>query len=336
MTLDTGLIARPAIAKQIVGGELTDASLHGFLHGIAGVDAVGLEQRAAALGTRSIKTTSKAWALDTIIGLIDLTTLEGADTPGKVRSLVAKAITPDAADASCPRVAAVCVYGDMVGTAIDALGAAHGADADGRISVAAVATAFPSGRASLAVKLADTADAVSAGADEIDMVIDRGAFLSGRYGDVYEQIVAVKDACRRPDGTFAHLKVILETGELNTYDNVRRASWLAILAGADFIKTSTGKVSPAATLPVTLLMLEVVRDWHKLTGEKIGVKPAGGIRTSKDAIKYLVTVAETAGEEWLRPQLFRFGASSLLNDVLLQRQKTKSGHYSGPDYVTVD
>jgi deoxyribose-phosphate aldolase len=335
MTLDTGLIARPAIAKQIVGGELTDASLHGFLHGIAGVDAVGLEQRAAALGTRSIKTTSKAWALDTIIGLIDLTTLEGADTPGKVRSLVAKAITPDAADASCPRVAAVCVYGDMVGTAIDALGAAHGADADGRISVAAVATAFPSGRASLAVKLADTADAVSAGADEIDMVIDRGAFLSGRYGDVYEQIVAVKDACRRPDGTFAHLKVILETGELNTYDNVRRASWLAILAGADFIKTSTGKVSPAATLPVTLLMLEVVRDWHKLTGEKIGVKPAGGIRTSKDAIKYLVTVAETAGEEWLRPQLFRFGASSLLNDVLLQRQKTKSGHYSGPDYVTV-
>jgi len=336
MTLDTGLIARPAIAIQIVGGELTDASLHGFLHGIAGVDAVGLEQRAAALGTRSIKTTSKAWALDTIIGLIDLTTLEGADTPGKVRSLVAKAITPDAADASCPRVAAVCVYGDMVGTAIDALGAAHGADADGRISVAAVATAFPSGRASLAVKLADTADAVSAGADEIDMVIDRGAFLSGRYGDVYEQIVAVKDACRRPDGTFAHLKVILETGELNTYDNVRRASWLAILAGADFIKTSTGKVSPAATLPVTLLMLEVVRDWHKLTGEKIGVKPAGGIRTSKDAIKYLVTVAETAGEEWLRPQLFRFGASSLLNDVLLQRQKTKSGHYSGPDYVTVD
>jgi deoxyribose-phosphate aldolase len=336
MTLDIGLAARPAIAKQIVGGELTDASLRGFLHGIAGVDAVGLEQRAAALGTRSIKTTSKAWALDTIIGLIDLTTLEGADTQGKVRSLVAKAITPDSSDPTCPRVAAVCVYGDMVGTAIDALGAAHSADADGRVSVAAVATAFPSGRASLAVKLADTADAVAAGADEIDMVIDRGAFLSGRYGDVYDQIVAVKDACRRADGTVAHLKVILETGELNTYDNVRRASWLAILAGADFIKTSTGKVSPAATLPVTLLMLEVVRDWHRLTGEKIGVKPAGGIRTSKDAIKYLVTVAETAGEEWLRPQLFRFGASSLLNDVLLQRQKTKSGHYSGPDYVTVD
>jgi deoxyribose-phosphate aldolase len=336
MTLDIAISDRPALAKQIVGGELTDASLRGFLHGISGVDAVGLEQRAAALGTRSIKTTSKAWALDTVIGMIDLTTLEGADTPGKVRSLVAKAITPDAGDPDCPRVAAVCVYGDMVGAAIEALGAAHDADATARVSVAAVATAFPSGRASLAVKLADTADAVAAGADEIDMVIDRGAFLSGRYGEVYDQIVAVKDACRRSDGTSAHLKVILETGELNTYDNVRRASWLAILAGGDFIKTSTGKVSPAATLPVTLLMLEVVRDWYKLTGERIGVKPAGGIRTSKDAIKYLVTVAETAGEEWLTPHLFRFGASSLLNDVLLQRQKTISGHYSGPDYVTVD
>jgi deoxyribose-phosphate aldolase len=204
------------------------------------------------------------------------------------------------------------------------------------VNVAAVATAFPSGRASLAVKLADTADAVAAGADEIDMVIDRGAYLSGRYGLVFDEIVAVKEACRRPDGSYAHLKVILETGELNTYDNVRRASWLAILAGGDFIKTSTGKVSPAATLPVTLLMLEVVRDWHKLTGEEIGVKPAGGIRSSKDAIKYLVTVAETAGERWLQPHLFRFGASSLLNDVLLQRQKLKTGHYSGADYVTID
>ncbi|WP_308468326.1 deoxyribose-phosphate aldolase [Rathayibacter soli] len=337
MTLDLARTTdRPMLARQLVGGELTEASLRGFLHGISGVDAVGLEQRAAALGTRSIKTTSKAWALDTIISLIDLTTLEGADTPGKVRSLVAKAMIPDPSDLSCPRVAAVCVYGDMVPTAIAALGGAHGADAAGRISVAAVATAFPSGRASLAVKLADTADAVAAGADEIDMVIDRGAFLAGRYGEVYDQIVAVKDACRRTNGSDAHLKVILETGELNTYDNVRRASWLAILAGADFIKTSTGKISPAATLPVTLLMLEVVRDWYKLTGEKIGVKPAGGIRTSKDAVKYVVTVAETAGEEWLQPHLFRFGASSLLNDVLLQRQKIKTGHYSGPDYVTVD
>ncbi len=300
------------------------------------MDAVGLEQRAAGLGTRSIKTTSKARALDTIIRLIDLTTLEGSDTPGKVRSLVAKAVNPDPSDPSTPRVAAVCVYGDMVPFAVEALGASHGDPDRGLVSVAAVATAFPSGRASLPVKIADTEDAVQGGADEIDMVIDRGAFLAGEYGKVFDQIVAVKAACRREDGTFAHLKVILETGELNTYDNVRRASWLAILAGGDFIKTSTGKVAPAATLPVTLLMLEVVRDWHRLTGERIGVKPAGGIRSSKDAIKYLVTVAETVGEEWLQPHLFRLGASSLLNDVLLQRQKLTTGRYSGPDYVTVD
>ncbi|MGO2152215.1 MAG: deoxyribose-phosphate aldolase [Microbacterium gubbeenense] len=302
-----------------------------FLHGLPGVDAVGLEARAASPATRSIKTESKAWALDKILSLIDLTTLEGADTPGKVRSLVGKALVPDPADPTCPRVAAVCVYGDMVGTAVEALGSAHG-----EIQVAAVATAFPSGRASLEVKLADTRDAVAAGADEIDMVIDRGAFLSGRYGQVFDQIVAVKEACRRPDGSHAHLKVILETGELNTYDNVRRASWLAILAGGDFIKTSTGKVSPAATLPVTLSMLEVVRDWKRLTGEDIGVKPAGGIRASKDAIRYLVTVAETVGEDWLTPSLFRFGASSLTNDVLLQRQKMASGHYSAGQYVTID
>ncbi len=323
-------------AVALIGGEPSDANLHRYLHGIPGVDAVGLEQRAASLGTRSIKTTSKKAALDLIIRLIDLTTLEGADTPGKVRSLVGKAMTPDASDPSCPRVAAVCVYGDMVPHAVAALGGAHAAGTDSGINVAAVATAFPSGRASLAIKLADTSDAVASGADEIDMVIDRGAFLSGRYGQVFDEIVAVKDACRRADGSFAHLKVILETGELNTYDNVRRASWLAILAGGDFIKTSTGKVAPAATLPVTLSMLEVVRDWHKLTGLKVGVKPAGGIRASKDAIKYLVTVAETVGEEWLQPHLFRFGASSLLNDVLLQRQKMTTGHYSGPDYVTID
>ncbi|PRA80034.1 deoxyribose-phosphate aldolase [Microbacterium sp. MYb66] len=323
-------------AVDVLGGEPDDATLRRFLHGLPGVDAVGLEQRAAGLGTRSIKTTSKAWALDTIIKLIDLTTLEGADTPGKVRSLVAKAKTPDAADPTTPRVAAVCVYGDMVGDAVTALGSLHGDPDDGLISVAAVATAFPSGRASLAIKLADTAEAVAAGADEIDMVIDRGAFLSGRYGLVFDQIAQVKEACRREDGSYASLKVILETGELNTYDNIKRASWLGILAGGDFIKTSTGKVQPAATLPTTLLMLETVRDWHRGTGEKIGVKPAGGIRSSKDAVKYLVTVAETVGEEWLQPHLFRFGASSLLNDVLLQRQKLSSGHYSGPDYVTID
>ncbi|MRH29294.1 deoxyribose-phosphate aldolase [Microbacterium sp. SYP-A9085] len=323
-------------AVDVLGGAPDNTTLRRFLHGLPGVDAVGLEQRAAALGTRSIKTTSKAWALDRIIGLIDLTTLEGADTPGKVRSLVAKAAHPDAADSTCPPVAAVCVYGDMVPHAVAALGDRHGDPDTGGIAVAAVATAFPSGRASLQVKLADTRDAVEAGADEIDMVIDRGAFLAGRYSQVFDQIVQVKEACRRADGSTAALKVILETGELNTYDNVKRASWLAILAGGDFIKTSTGKVAPAATLPVTLLMLEVVRDWHRLSGERIGVKPAGGIRSSKDAVKYLVTVAETAGEDWLAPHLFRFGASSLLNDVLLQRQKVATGRYSGPDYVTLD
>jgi deoxyribose-phosphate aldolase len=327
MTLD--------LARTVVGDELTERSLRGFVLGLPGVDAVGLEQRAASLATRSIKTSSKKRALDTIVTLIDLTTLEGADTEGKVRSLVAKAVLPDPSDPSCPQVAAVCVYGDLAHVAVEALGSNHAASG-GRINVAAVATAFPSGRASLKVKLADTADAVAAGADEIDMVIDRGAFLAGRYGEVFDEIVAVKEACRRPNGTGAHLKVILETGELATYDNVRRASWLAILAGADFIKTSTGKVAPAATLPVTLLMLEVVRDWHRLTGELVGVKPAGGIRSSKDAVRYLVTVAETAGERWLDPRLFRFGASSLLNDVLLQRQKLASGHYSGADYVTID
>jgi len=323
-------------ALALIGGEATDANLRRYLHGIPGVDGVGLEQRAAALSTRSIKTVSKKRAIDTVIGLIDLTTLEGSDTPGKVRSLVGKALTPDPGDPGCPRVAAVCVYGDMVPYAVEALGSAHAAGRDQGIFVASVATAFPSGRASLAVKLADVADAVAAGADEIDMVIDRGAFLSGRFGQVYDEIVAVKEACRRTDGSVAHLKVILETGELNTYDNVRRASWLAILAGGDFIKTSTGKVQPAATLPVTISMLEVVRDWHRLTGARVGVKPAGGIRTSKDAIKYLVAVAETVGEEWLTPGLFRFGASSLLNDVLMQRQKMQRGHYSGPDYVTID
>jgi deoxyribose-phosphate aldolase len=334
MTLEHPVALAPAErAVQLIGGDLTEKSLRLHLEGLPGVDAVGLEARAADLSTRSIKTTSKAWALDRIIGLIDLTTLEGADTPGKVHSLVSKAMTPDPADLSTPRVAAVCVYGDMVPYAVEALGAAHTADG---IQIAAVATAFPSGRASLPVKIADTRDAVRSGADEIDMVIDRGAFLSGRFGLVFDQIVAVKEACRRDDGSYAHLKVILETGELTTYDNVRRASWLAILAGGDFIKTSTGKVAPAATLPVTLLMLQVVNDWYRLTGERIGVKPAGGIRTSKDAIKYLVTVAETVGEDWLQPQLFRFGASSLLNDVLLQRQKLTTGHYSGPDYVTVD
>jgi deoxyribose-phosphate aldolase len=302
-----------------------DSTLRRFLHGLPGVDEVGAQARAADLGTRSIKTTSKAWALDLAISMVDLTTLEGSDTPGKVRALCAKAVRPDPSDPACPSVGAVCVYNDLVPIAVEAL-------AGTPVKVAAVATAFPSGRATLPVKLADTADAVAAGADEIDMVIDRGAFLSGRYLQVFEEIAAVAEACRGR----AHLKVILETGELVTYDNVRRASWLAMLAGADFIKTSTGKVPVAATLPVTLVMLEAVRDWKQQTGAVIGVKPAGGIRTAKDALKYLVTVSEVAGDDWLSPATFRFGASTLLNDLLMQRHKLATGHYTGPDYVTLD
>jgi deoxyribose-phosphate aldolase len=306
----------------------SESSLRRFLAGLPGVDQVGAEARAAMLSTRSIKTTAKAYALDLAVSMIDLTTLEGADTAGKVRALAAKAVRPDPADPSCPSVAAVCVYPDMAATARAALGGAP-------VHVASVATAFPSGRSSLEVKLRDTADAIAAGADEIDMVIDRGAFLSGQVQRVFDEIAAVKQACSAPGGS-AHLKVILETGELVTYDNVRRASWLAMLAGADFIKTSTGKVQPAATLPVTLVMLEAVRDFRSATGRQVGVKPAGGIRTAKDAVRYLVTVNEVAGADWLDPDWFRFGASSLLNDLLLQRQKLATGHYGGPDYVTLD
>lgn len=302
----------------------SDAALRRFLHGLPGVDQVGAEARAAALGTRSIKTTAKEFALDLAIRMVDLTTLEGQDTHGKVRALAAKALRPDPADPTAPQVAAVCVYPDMVATAKQVLG-------DSGVNVAAVATAFPSGRAARDIKLMDTQDAVEAGADEIDMVIDRGAFLSGRYLEVFEEIVAVREACGD-----AHLKVIFETGELQTYDNVRRASWLAMMAGAHFIKTSTGKVQPAATLPVTLVMLEAVRDYRELTGQMVGVKPAGGIRTAKDAIKYLVMVNEVAGPDWLDPDWFRFGASTLLNDLLMQRTKMRTGRYSGPDYFTLD
>jgi deoxyribose-phosphate aldolase len=299
-------------------------TLRRFLHGLPGVDQVGAEARAATLATRSIKTTAKAFALDLAIRMVDLTTLEGQDTPGKVRALCAKGRRPDPTDPSCPPVAAICVYGDLVPTAVEAL-------AGSSIHIAAVATAFPSGRAPLDVKLADAKAAVAAGADEIDMVIDRGAFLAGRYLDAYNEIVATKQASGD-----AHLKVILETGELATYDNVRRASWLAMLAGADFIKTSTGKVSPAATLPVTLVMLEAARDFRNQTGRRVGVKAAGGIRAAKDAVRYLVVVNEVAGHDWLSPDGFRFGASSLLNDLLMQRQKLATGHYAGPDYFTLD
>ncbi len=302
----------------------SDAALRTFLHGLPGVDQVGADARAATLGTRSIKTTAKQWAIDLAIRMVDLTTLEGADTPGKVRAICAKARRPDPADPTCPAVAAVCVYPSMVAVAAKELRGSG-------IHVASVATAFPSGQAPLSVKLEDTRAAVADGADEIDMVINRGAFLAGRYMDVFDEIVAVKQACGG-----AHLKVILETGELVTYDNVRRASWLGMLAGGDFIKTSTGKVAPAATLPVTLVMLEAVRDFYSVTARQVGVKPAGGIRTSKDAIKYLVTVNETAGEDWLHPDRFRFGASTLLNDLLMQRTKMATGRYSGPDYFTLD
>lgn len=317
------------MATATLPAELADAirderSLRRFLHGLPGVDQVGVEQRAANLATRSIKKDSKLWAINTAISMVDLTTLEGADTPGKMRSLAAKARRPDPDHPDTPHVAAVCVYPDLVATAVEALGTTD-------IAIASVATAFPAGRSSLDVKLADVALAVSAGATEVDMVIDRGAFLAGRYGQVFDEIRAVKEACGD-----AHLKVILETGELATYDNVRRASWLALLAGGDFIKTSTGKVSPAATLPVTHVMLQAVRDWYTATGELRGVKPAGGIRTTKDAVRYLVAVREVAGEEWLTPSLFRFGASSLLNDLLLQRRTQLSGHYSGPDYLALD
>lgn len=301
-----------------------ETSLRRFLHGLPGVDQVGADARAAALFTRSIKKAAKVWALETAISMIDLTTLEGADTPGKVRNLCAKGRRPDPSDSTCPSVAAICVYPDLVAGAVQHLEGSN-------IAVASVATAFPSGRASLSTKLGDVREAVDAGATEIDMVIDRGAFLSGRFEQVYDEIAAVKQACGA-----AHLKVILETGELATLDNVRRASWLALLAGGDFIKTSTGKVSPAATPPVALVMLEAVRDFAVATGDRRGVKLAGGIRTAKDAVRYLVLVKEIAGDDWLTPTLFRLGASSLLNDLLMQRTKERTGVYSGNDYFTLD
>ena len=319
-------------ARSVVGSPvLDDAALRRFLLGLPGVDEVGADARAAALGTRSIKTSSKAWALDLAVRMVDLTTLEGADTPGTVRTLAAKGRRPDPDDPTCPPVAAICIYNDLVPVAVEAVRGTG-------IKVAAVSTAFPSGRASLAVKLADTRDAVQAGADEIDMVIDRGAFLAGRFGQVFEQVLAVREVCQEGQALFgrpAHLKVILETGELVTYDNVRRAAWLAMLGGGDFVKTSTGKISPAATLPVTNLLLEAVRDWYTATGRVVGVKPAGGIRTAKDAVKHLVLVHETAGPDWLDPDRFRIGASSLLNDLLLQRRRMAIGAYAGRDHLTL-
>jgi deoxyribose-phosphate aldolase len=291
---------------------------------IGSVDQVALEERAATLAKRSIKRDAKLWALDLCVRVMDLTTLEGADTPGKVAALATKAVRPDPVDATVPSVAALCVYPNLIPPARERLQGTS-------VAVAAVATGFPSGQYPLEVKLADVRAAVELGADEIDMVIDRGAFLSGRYAKVYDEIVQAKEACGR-----AHLKVILETGELGTYDNVRRAALLAMAAGADFIKTSTGKVSPAATLPVALVMLEAIRDVHEETGRAVGMKAAGGVRHAKQAIQHLVLVHETLGPDWLTPDRFRLGASSLLNDVLMQIRKERTGAYQSPDYFTVD
>ena len=314
---------RPWLAEA-VGAEISDAALRQVLLGLPGVDQVATQERTASLATRSIKRGAKLRALTMAVEMVDLTTLEGADTPGKVADLCAKARRPDPSDPDVPAVAAVCIYPDLVALA-------RAGVAGTSIAVASVATAFPSGRASLAVKLADTAEAVNAGADEVDMVIDRGAFLAGRYGQVYEEIRAVREACGP-----AHLKVILETGELATLDNVCRASWLAMHAGADFIKTSTGKVAPAATPPVALVMLAAARDYELATGRQVGVKVAGGIRTAKEAIRFLVLVNETAGPRWLTPAMFRIGASSLLNDLLMQRSKQLTGQYADPDDFTID
>jgi deoxyribose-phosphate aldolase len=291
---------------------------------VGSVDAVAVEERAATLAKRSIKRESKLFALDLAIRMMDLTTLEGSDTPGKVAALASKAIRPDPADLTVPSVAAICIYPNLVATAVERTRGTN-------VKVASVATAFPSGQAPTHVKVAEVRDVVEMGADEVDMVIDRGAFLSGRYAKVYDEIVQVKEAAGD-----AHLKVIVETGELGTYDNVRRASLLAMAAGADFIKTSTGKLPSAATLPVTLVMLEAIRDVHEETGRRVGMKPAGGIRQAKQAVQYLVQLHETLGPEWLTPDLYRLGASTLLNDVLMQIRKEKTGRYQSPDYFTVD
>ena len=291
---------------------------------VGSVDAVAVEERAATLAKRSIKRESKLFALDLAIRMMDLTTLEGSDTPGKVAALASKAIRPDPADLTVPSVAAICIYPNLVATAVERTKGTS-------VKVASVATAFPSGQAPTHVKVAEVRDVVEMGADEVDMVIDRGAFLSGRYAKVYDEIVQVKEAAGD-----AHLKVIVETGELGTYDNVRRASLIAMAAGADFIKTSTGKLPSAATLPVTLVMLEAIRDVHEETGRRVGMKPAGGIRQAKQAVQYLVQLYETLGPEWLTPDLYRLGASTLLNDVLMQIRKEKTGRYQSPDYFTVD
>jgi deoxyribose-phosphate aldolase len=288
------------------------------------VDSVMLEARAAALAGRSIKTSSKTAALDLAIRCVDLTTLEGADTPGKVRALAGKALRPDPLDATVPSVAAVCVYPTLVRVAAEAV-------AGSSVQVASVAGAFPSGLSYVDLRIAEIRRAVADGAHEIDIVLNRSAFLAGRYQEAFEEIVAAKEACGP-----AHLKTILETGELGSYDQIRRASVLAMAAGSDFIKTSTGKISPAATLPTALCMSEAIRDFQRDTGVAVGLKLAGGIRTAKEAWQYLVVVLETLGPDWMAPNRFRLGASSLLNDLLLQRAKLRTGRYEKPSRLTID
>ncbi|HET9724078.1 MAG TPA: deoxyribose-phosphate aldolase [Actinomycetota bacterium] len=288
------------------------------------VDAVGLEERAAALGKRSIKRDSKLWALDLAIRCMDLTTLEGVDTPGKVEAMCAKAVRPDPFDATIPPVAAVCIYAHLVPVAVGALRGSA-------VKVASVAGGFPAGLAPLEARLADIRLAVEAGADEVDIVLNRSRFLAGDYAGAYEELVAAREAAGD-----THLKVILETGELGSYDRVRQASVLAMAAGADFIKTSTGKIGTGATLPSALCMMEAARDFLSETDRRVGVKVAGGVRASKQAIQYLVLVYETLGSEWMTPDRFRIGASSLLNDVLMQINKERTGRYQGPDYFTID
>jgi deoxyribose-phosphate aldolase len=288
------------------------------------VDQVAVEERAASLGKRSLKKGAKVAGLKLAVRMMDLTTLEGKDTPGKVRALCRKALLPLDSDPSIGPCAAICVYPNLVTVAKQAL-------AGSPVKVASVATAFPSGQSPLDVKLADVRRAVELGADEIDMVIDRGAMLSGDYAKVFDEIAATKEACGA-----AHLKVILETGELGSYDVVRKASEIGIAAGGDFIKTSTGKVQPAATPPVTLVMLEAIRDHYLATGRRIGMKPAGGVRTAKQSLHYLVLVKETLGDAWLTPDLFRFGASALLNDVLMQIEKERTGAYQAAEDFSRD
>ena len=302
----------------------TPAQASALVARVTAVDAVGLEERAASLARRSIKKESKLWVLDLAIRCMDLTTLEGSDTPGRVVSMCAKAVRPDPGDPAIPSVAAVCIYPELVAVA-------KGQLAGTSVKVASVAGSFPSGLGPLAARLDEVRRAVDAGADEVDMVLSRSAFLAGRYRQAFEDIVASKEAAGA-----AHLKLILETAELGSYHQIRRASVLAMAAGADFIKTSTGKLAVGATLPAALCMMEAARDFLQETGVRVGVKVAGGIRTSKLAIQYLVLLYETLGPDWMTPDLFRIGASSLLNDVLMQIEKERTGRYSGPDYFTLD